>query len=331
MAGMGERPGSAGPDPGRHPGHPPRLPADPGHGVGRAGPPGPSGWPSGCSAATGAAPPPGPRWPTSWSPARRSPSATPARRPGPGHPPPRRPPGRLVGRLHPPGLRRPVAPRTASWSAPATTACSTRPPARSSAGPPPRPLPKVRSARTATASGPWGPADGHPRPRRRSRPPGQGPRRRASPASCPPAPPSTPGSRAPGPRRRPGPPLPGAAAGPYRRDAGLHDSGLTRRYPGLRGSGTRDPRIDAPARRAGADREPERASMLNARIAIVATIVVGQLWGLMVALNAWQEHPTARSWRCSASSCCRSRSPWPSGGPRPATADLAPGPPRNAA
>ena len=30
---------------------------------------------------------------------------------------------------------------------------------------------------------------------------------------------------------------------PYRRDAGLHDSGLTGRYPGLRGSGSRDPRV----------------------------------------------------------------------------------------
>jgi hypothetical protein len=30
--------------------------------------------------------------------------------------------------------------------------------------------------------------------------------------------------------------------------------------------------------------------MLNARIAIVATIVVGQLWGLVVALNAWHDH-----------------------------------------
>ena len=30
--------------------------------------------------------------------------------------------------------------------------------------------------------------------------------------------------------------------------------------------------------------------MLNARIAIVATVVVGQLWALMVALNAWLEH-----------------------------------------
>jgi hypothetical protein len=76
---------------------------------------------------------------------------------------------------------------------------------------------------------------------------------------------------------------------PYRRDAGLHDSGLTGRYPGLRGSGSRDPRVDAPGPglAAGTDREPDRASMLNARIAIVATIVVGQLWGLMVALNAW--------------------------------------------
>jgi hypothetical protein len=79
---------------------------------------------------------------------------------------------------------------------------------------------------------------------------------------------------------------------PYRRDAGLHDSGLDGRYPGLRGSGSRDPRVRAPGPglAAGADREPDRAAMLNARIAIVATIVVGQLWGLMVALNAWLDH-----------------------------------------
>src|SRR5215216_1862085 len=76
---------------------------------------------------------------------------------------------------------------------------------------------------------------------------------------------------------------------PYRRDAGLHDSGLTGRYPGLRGSGSRDPRVHSPGPGpgAGADTEPDRASMLNA---IVATVVVGQLWGLMVALNAWLEH-----------------------------------------
>jgi hypothetical protein len=79
---------------------------------------------------------------------------------------------------------------------------------------------------------------------------------------------------------------------PYRRDAGLHDAGLDGRYPGLRGSGSRDPRVRAPGPGpgAGVEREPDRASMLNARIAIVATIVVGQLWGLMVALNAWLDH-----------------------------------------
>ena len=45
---------------------------------------------------------------------------------------------------------------------------------------------------------------------------------------------------------------------PYRRDAGLHDSGLSGRYPGLRGSGSRDPRVHAsgPGPGAGADREP---------------------------------------------------------------------------
>ena len=41
---------------------------------------------------------------------------------------------------------------------------------------------------------------------------------------------------------------------------------------------------------AGHDRDPERAGMLHARIAIVATIVVGQLWGLTVALNRYFEH-----------------------------------------
>jgi hypothetical protein len=83
---------------------------------------------------------------------------------------------------------------------------------------------------------------------------------------------------------------------PYRRDAGLHDSGLTGRYPGLRGSGSRDARVRSSGPGAGADREPDRASMLNARIAIVATVVVGQLWGLVVALNAWHDHNTGQVW-----------------------------------
>lgn len=41
---------------------------------------------------------------------------------------------------------------------------------------------------------------------------------------------------------------------------------------------------------AGHERDPERAGMLHARTAIVATIIVGQLWGLSVALNRYFEH-----------------------------------------
>jgi hypothetical protein len=87
--------------------------------------------------------------------------------------------------------------------------------------------------------------------------------------------------------------------GPYRRrDAGLYDSGLTDRYPGLRGSGTRDPRIRStgPGPGAGTDQDPDRASMLAARIAIVATIVVGQLWALTVMLDGWHEGDDGQVW-----------------------------------
>ncbi len=52
------------------------------------------------------------------------------------------------------------------------------------------------------------------------------------------------------------------------------------------------PRVSntGPGLGAGHERDPERAGMLHARIAIVATIVVGQLWGLTVALNRYFEH-----------------------------------------
>jgi hypothetical protein len=36
--------------------------------------------------------------------------------------------------------------------------------------------------------------------------------------------------------------------------------------------------------------------MLAGRTALVATIVVGQLWGLTVALNAWAEHRMGQVW-----------------------------------
>jgi hypothetical protein len=83
--------------------------------------------------------------------------------------------------------------------------------------------------------------------------------------------------------------------GPYRRrDAGLSDSGLTGRYPGLRGSGTRDARIRSTG--PGTDQEPDRASMLSGRIALGATIVVGQLWALTIMLDAYNERDTGQVW-----------------------------------
>ncbi|HZP90803.1 MAG TPA: hypothetical protein VFC04_07395 [Actinomycetota bacterium] len=61
---------------------------------------------------------------------------------------------------------------------------------------------------------------------------------------------------------------------------------------GVEPPGDRRPRVrnTGPGPGAGYDRDPERAGMLNARIAIVATIVVGQLWGLTVALNRFFEN-----------------------------------------
>jgi hypothetical protein len=47
---------------------------------------------------------------------------------------------------------------------------------------------------------------------------------------------------------------------------------------------------------AGGDRNPERAAADVSRIALVATVVVGQLWGLTVALNAYFEGETATVW-----------------------------------
>lgn len=55
-------------------------------------------------------------------------------------------------------------------------------------------------------------------------------------------------------------------------------------------------RSTGPGPGAGWDRSPWRAAMLNARIAIVATVVLGQLWGLTVALDAWLEGETGSVW-----------------------------------
>ena len=46
----------------------------------------------------------------------------------------------------------------------------------------------------------------------------------------------------------------------------------------------------------GVDRDPERAASVMARIIIVATIVVGQLWALVVMLNAYLSNEMATVW-----------------------------------
>jgi hypothetical protein len=46
----------------------------------------------------------------------------------------------------------------------------------------------------------------------------------------------------------------------------------------------------------GIDREPERTTILNARIALVALVVVGQLWALTLVLNSWFRHRDGQMW-----------------------------------
>ena len=46
----------------------------------------------------------------------------------------------------------------------------------------------------------------------------------------------------------------------------------------------------------GIDREPERATILNARIALVALVVVGQLWALTLVLNSWFRYRDGQMW-----------------------------------
>ena len=64
--------------------------------------------------------------------------------------------------------------------------------------------------------------------------------------------------------------------------------------PGARPRLTRG--ASGPGQGAGGDRNPERTAADVSRIALVATIVVGQLWGLTVALNAYFEGESATVW-----------------------------------
>jgi hypothetical protein len=53
------------------------------------------------------------------------------------------------------------------------------------------------------------------------------------------------------------------------------------------------PGAPGPGPGAGLERDPDRAALVLARIAIVGTIVVGQLWALTVALDAYFAEETA--------------------------------------
>jgi hypothetical protein len=46
----------------------------------------------------------------------------------------------------------------------------------------------------------------------------------------------------------------------------------------------------------GSDRDPDRAAIRNARIALVATVVVGQLWALTLVLDSWFRHKDGQMW-----------------------------------
>ncbi|MFJ2899615.1 hypothetical protein ACIO87_32695 [Streptomyces sp. NPDC087218] len=74
---------------------------------------------------------------------------------------------------------------------------------------------------------------------------------------------------------------------------------LHERYPQIRPtSGYGDPRVrhTGPGPGAGTDQEPERSSKLTARLALAMTVVVGQLWGLTVTIDAWMEGNTGTAW-----------------------------------
>ncbi|MCX5212760.1 hypothetical protein OG689_26345 [Kitasatospora sp. NBC_00240] len=74
------------------------------------------------------------------------------------------------------------------------------------------------------------------------------------------------------------------------------------RYPQIRAtSGYADPRVrrTGPGPGAGTEQEPERSAMLTARLAVACTVVIGQLWALTVATNAWMAGRTATAWWCT--------------------------------
>ncbi|GAA2793673.1 hypothetical protein GCM10010441_18650 [Kitasatospora paracochleata] len=74
------------------------------------------------------------------------------------------------------------------------------------------------------------------------------------------------------------------------------------RYPQIRAtSGYADPRVTrtGPGPGAGTDQQPERSAALSARVALAVTVVIGQLWALTVATDAWMKGSTDTAWWCT--------------------------------
>ncbi|MGW4379612.1 hypothetical protein [Kitasatospora sp. NPDC004531] len=74
---------------------------------------------------------------------------------------------------------------------------------------------------------------------------------------------------------------------------------LHERYPQIRPtSGYADARVTAtgPGPGAGTDQQPERSAVLTARVALAVTVVIGQLWALTVATDAWMRGDSAIAW-----------------------------------
>jgi len=71
------------------------------------------------------------------------------------------------------------------------------------------------------------------------------------------------------------------------------------RYPQIRPtSGYADARVTAtgPGPGAGTDQQPERSAILSARVGLAITVVIGQLWALTVATDAWMRGEIATAW-----------------------------------
>ncbi|UKY50767.1 hypothetical protein [Streptomyces inhibens] len=124
------------------------------------------------------------------------------------------------------------------------------------------------------------------------------------PSGPPPSGPPPSGPPPPGPPPPPPPPPSPPPPPPYR--PGSADPRLNRpvreRYPQIRStSGYADPRVHStgPGPGAGTEQEPERSAKLSGRLMLAMTVVIGQLWALSIAVNAWMRGDTDTAWWCA--------------------------------